>query len=404
MKPGLRRRQRGFTLLEAMIALLVVAFGMLGLASMQTQLSRSSEVAMQRSEATRLAQQQIETMRAFTTTTGTSAASWATLVASSATPQTRSVGQHAYAVSWSVGGATADKMRPVSVAVTWDDRAGQAQGVTLNTVISQTDPTDAGRLGVPQPSITKRPFNRNINIPVRGIDIPGTGKTAYQINPTLAVVFNNTSGYVVEKCNTVITAENYSDAGCTSYNAYIVAGYVSGAITPTSGGTPTRPTGVNTSDVVDQSGNSISGVTCIYQAATDQNTANTVIDGAHYYLCVVPVSLNGTWSGKIRLGGVPTTANYLVCRYEYASSGTISANERHPDSYTDVNASIDNQNFYIVSAAGGSCGSGSGSTVNSSTGSSVMTGATLVVHQDCRLSTMPTTTNCPLTAANTPSS
>ena len=58
--------QRGFTLLEALIALVLVAFGLLVLAGVNLKLARSEDVAKQRGEAARLAQEKIEQLRSFT--------------------------------------------------------------------------------------------------------------------------------------------------------------------------------------------------------------------------------------------------------------------------------------------------------------------------------------------------
>ena len=52
-------RHGGFALIEALIALLVVAFGMLAIGAFHFTLSRASDVAKQRTEATRIAQSEI---------------------------------------------------------------------------------------------------------------------------------------------------------------------------------------------------------------------------------------------------------------------------------------------------------------------------------------------------------
>ncbi len=58
-------RQCGTTLIEALVAFLVLSVGMLTIARMQTQLRAGSDLARQRSEAVRLAQEDIESLRAF---------------------------------------------------------------------------------------------------------------------------------------------------------------------------------------------------------------------------------------------------------------------------------------------------------------------------------------------------
>lgn len=53
-------KARGFTLIEALVALLVLSFGLLGLAMMQVKAMKSSHVAYQRSIATIAAQDLVE--------------------------------------------------------------------------------------------------------------------------------------------------------------------------------------------------------------------------------------------------------------------------------------------------------------------------------------------------------
>ena len=67
---NLTRRQRGVSLIEALLALLVMALGMLGMVGVQSSLRHSSDVAKQRSEAVRIAQLEVERWRAFTALAG----------------------------------------------------------------------------------------------------------------------------------------------------------------------------------------------------------------------------------------------------------------------------------------------------------------------------------------------
>jgi Tfp pilus assembly protein PilV len=62
---GPRGRHGGFALIEALISLLVVAFGMLAIGAFHFTLSRAADVAKQRTEATRIAQSEIDRARSF---------------------------------------------------------------------------------------------------------------------------------------------------------------------------------------------------------------------------------------------------------------------------------------------------------------------------------------------------
>lgn len=69
MKPSLSRRSvprgaRGFTLLEVLIALLVLAFGLLGFALLQTMNLRFTQSANHRTQATNLAYDLLDQIRA----------------------------------------------------------------------------------------------------------------------------------------------------------------------------------------------------------------------------------------------------------------------------------------------------------------------------------------------------
>ena len=357
---------RGFTLIESLIALLVVGAGMLLLSVTQMKLVQNADLARQRGEATRLAAEKIESSRAYTTITGTGATAWNGLAGGSDT----STSNTTYTRSWTVDGDISQPMRQLNVAVSWTDRAGAAQLVSLSSVISRTDPADVGSLAFPLPANTtlKRPKNRNLNIPVPARDL-GNGESVVQLANNFAVVFSNESGYVVKTCNFVVnTAADL--AGCTTASAYIVAGYLS------LNGTPNFPAGlgINTSLVTGST-----AVSCSVANAVDQTTSAT-ISGYKYYLCVVSVAAVGSpWSGRFQLSGMATGTDYRVCRFQYPAAAGVSTNQRNVQPYSAVAESLDQQNYIITTAT--SC--------------PAVQSLTTTPHQDCQNSNASRATECP---------
>ena len=143
-----RSASRGFTLLEALIALLVLSFGMLAIAGFQTTLLRSSDLAKQRAEALRLAQQKMETLRAFgqvatDPTLGLNHKfNYTDNVVSSTvvTPERPIDGPDiiisnaTFSRTWTVAANAADTEKWINIVVGWDDRAARAPvtGVALS--------------------------------------------------------------------------------------------------------------------------------------------------------------------------------------------------------------------------------------------------------------------------------
>jgi prepilin-type N-terminal cleavage/methylation domain-containing protein len=383
---GRSARQRGFTVIEALIALAVMAFGMLALSGMQTSLSRNADVAKQRTEAVRLAQARIENMRSFTGIS-TGAVNWNGLDSlANATSTTNTT----YTVASTMGGVDTDALRTVNVTVSWTDRTGAAQSVSMSSVISQTDPRDPGFVGNPLPLNTplKRPKNRDINIPVPALSL-GNGTSAYQFSATYVVIFSDISGNVVQICNPNVanaTAAQILASTCLSFTGYIVAGYVN---TPLAAAAA-YPTGVNTSGVTRNTALAGQPITCQFGTATDQNNG-AVINNFKYYLCVIPLDTPLLWSGTIKLAGVPIDNDYIVCRYLYVQP-SLTANERNVQPYVDVNKSMDEQNYLVTTT------SSSNPTNASCPPSMTVTGvSTGVLHQNCRSNNPTRATACPAT-------
>lgn len=391
--------QRGFSLIEAMIALLVMAFGMLALAGMQLNLSRNADVAKQRTEAMRIAQERVEQARSYTSlVTAVGAIDWANLVADVASPATVTTNAQ-FNVAVTAGGVVGDAARALRVAVTWTDRAGDAQRVDLSTVVSKNDPKDPGFLGNPLPLNTtlKRPKNRNINIPIPALDL-GDGQSATQFDANYVIVYSNVDAGVVKVCDPVTASSiatvpeiNAAIAGtsgtCDDVTGYIVAGYIGRTATSV-----TWPTGLNHAGITRNTAFAGQGIRCLFDDARDQNTVTatdpgtiiTADNGYKYYVCVVPLSAPFLWGGTMRLGGVPTSGNYIVCRYQYTQTA-ITPNERNVQPYVDVNRSMDEQNYLVTTSAAGTCPS-------AMTVAGVSTG---VLHQDCRLANPSRATACP---------
>jgi len=373
------RRQAGFTLLEALIALLITAFGMLGLAGMQMMMSRNAEVAKQRSEATRLVEQQIETLRGYTQIqTAAGVVSWNGL-ASGTDSVTPSGSNTTFARTWTLGGTIDDTMRTLKVTVTWVDRANETNTLTMNTVIAQVDPARSGGVGFPLPANTnlRRPMDRSLNIPFPARDIGG-GTSVYSLS-NFAIVFSNDSGYVVKRCDAVDidTVQSEEDlTNCSDFNAYIVAGYVS----KTMNSFPAS-LDINETDLASRLTGDEPGIECSMQTAENQNSGATISD-YKYYLCVIPVAAsNGSWSGRIHLSGMNTGTDYLVCRFQYPDTNYIDDNQRNYQPYSLVRQSLDNQNYVITTS--NSC--------------PTVSGLATTLHQRCTASegSATRTANCP---------
>jgi type IV pilus modification protein PilV len=244
----LQHRQAGFALIEALVAFLVVSFGMLAIAGMQTTLARSSDLAKQRSEAVRLAQVKMEQLRSFDeVATGQGTYNYATDVASGSdaafTPANSST---AYTRSWTVtaadGTTTAganDAQKWIHVRVQWADRTSTAlnQSVNIDSVIARNNPGELKGLFAGQaPPKVRKPKNRNLNIPYPAVGTSDPNRSVFIPPPgTVAYVFDNDTGNIVQSCTgisalvegiDVLAAATAGGGSCTNLNAYLLSGYV----------------------------------------------------------------------------------------------------------------------------------------------------------------------------------
>ena len=360
MKAHYKKPAHGFALIEALVAMMVVSFGMLAVAGFQTTLSLNADVAKQRTEATRLAQEKMEQLRTFVNliTYGNqmvSSSAVSPVTQETITSIANTTTNATFIRSWGITNAgTPDTGRSVVVTVSWTDRAGNAQQVQLTSHVSATDPLLVGSLWFPLPdgTILRRPENRSIDIPIPAISIDGTGKSYIPWSGTDSgyLVFSDDTGDVVLKCSTEPTAANLNT--CTEFDGYLLTGYISGSkvadVTQIAPFTSTQ----YISETPD----------CTVGSAYDQNISTpTAITGYKYYTCLIKPTDHDSnaktarvWSGRVDLAG--NMAGTKVCRYSTDAATTV--NDNHPAIYSLVDQSLDNQNFYITGKTG-SCDTGS---------------------------------------------
>jgi type II secretory pathway pseudopilin PulG len=366
--------QRGTTLLEALIAFLVLSLGMLAAARVQTQLRTNADLTRERTAAVRLAQRDIEQLRA----SAYADIADATTVIDDAVR---------YTLERRI--AAANHARSAAVTVRWSGRDGTAQSVVLHTLIAESDPAYAGALAIaPVAFGAPGAYGRSARIPLPAKDL-GDGRSALKPieEGTLALVFDNASGRVLARCSGVAPAKwtrNLTAAdlnGCADTSGVLLAGSVRFAAL----GAPADPGAANDSPLplainvmltgtpgtsapqcsaeakktVRYSGASGLHIEAVPLAAAPESLglpAWTDTGDRHVaYHCVVFPPANGSWSGSATI--VPQgwtlgagTGDRRICRYsaDLDESGAIDANIEHPPAYANANHALAHQNFLVV--------------------------------------------------------
>ena len=378
---------RGVSLVEAMVALAVMAFGMLALVGVQATLRMNNDLAKQRSEATLIATEEVERLRNYFTllpVNGQAGISWTEIEGRTEPAYTppEAIGNTTYQVVRTVNTDAATRQKTFKVEVTWPDRTGVMQRVVLDGMVWGVVPELSTLLAIPtRPSATNQINGREVSIPAGVVDVGG-GLSRF-IPPGSAGVawlFDRSTG-----------ALNACDADGTSNCrlARLVSGEVRfhrpaiGAITAADAENPQGPALLNLaagpsamSLVVPIN---LPGVTseCYadpYTAAQLAEVAVQPITGIKYYCAVFSGATLG-WGGQLnpRLvdpanGNAAVTpgslaSNVKVCRYTTAST-EFTSNEDHPKTYcavtpttlttnlscnrTRVNGNLINQNFLVI--------------------------------------------------------
>lgn len=379
-------RQHGVTLIEALVALMVMSFGMVALVGLMSNLRHGADIAKQRGEAMRIAQAEQAQMRAFSVLEKqagdpANAVEFVNVVTTEATPRNPANANATFIVRREVTPFIKDGTEPqaqtVSVKVSWNDRSGREESLTLDSVVSRTDPRFGGALSITPPANGIRmPDGRHPAIPVAAKDLGGL--SAYRPSSTGSTVwvFNNRSGVIVGKCAipvaTAVSSLTVSDVeSCTNNTVgYLVSGTI--RFSTTSPANPAAPEATaqplsvylnltpSQFTVKNSSGQDVLApggaypVSPSYECFSDAPTATGSTQPFVNYSCVVYPNTQAppNWWGQVLLGGLDlgtAETQSKVCRYsaDYNGNGRID-NEEHPAAYAGVSYSLARQNFLVV--------------------------------------------------------
>lgn len=135
-------RTRGFTLIEVLISLAILAIGVVIIVKFQGDLLRNMGSTQQQSEAVSLAENKLNELRnyvALTTAEGTP--SYEQIVDGS---QITINNNTTYTISWDVTPVTTPPYKTVVITVSWTNSANSTESVSLESIIGAVDPTKTG--------------------------------------------------------------------------------------------------------------------------------------------------------------------------------------------------------------------------------------------------------------------
>lgn len=396
MMPSMQRRQRGVSLLEAVVALAVMAIGAVGIVGLQVSLRHNADMAKQRSEASRLAQETIEQARGFTSFSPVAGqVDWSMPANGAVTTHAGSNTTFTRTVTVVARGEADDdpRSKTLHVRVAWTDRKGDPQAVELNSIIAGIAPELAGSVLAPMRStLLKRPGWRHPSIPLAAID-NGNGTSTFvppSAPPGVQWIFSNETGLILK--------DVCPPAPASCVDKVPVYGFVRFATnpagpTPADAEAPSSPVIPGVQVIVDQTAPyGPQTVACYHEAGST----------AIAYFCAIPVNalaVQLAWSGQSRVDGLTLATNvadatasaHRVCRYTpardcqplvpspptepgtwlFGAAGTTlsctdpdptaepptpkrrMSNADHPLNYVGVKEPLVGQNFLVIKAGSG---------------------------------------------------
>lgn len=372
-------RQRGASLVEALVAVLVMGFGMMAVVGIQGRLRNSGDEAKQRAEATRIAASEMESLRGYVALTRTAevpdeALVFDEIVSGSSTVEASST---IYKLDRTVTPLDTGGVE-MFLNVSWRDRSSDEDEVLSlewRTSLAAVEPKLIASAFVPPDAgiSQRRAQDRHPAVPP-GAKTLSPERSVFKPVPTgsHALVFNNQTGMVTGLCDglagvstkDISAADVEACANSFAAGAYLLSGHIrfsnSDVPEPGSANDPVMPVALAISFTsknhpnppmcfTDSSLNALAGV-----AATD------------YYCLIQPRTPPNSdadkslyWSGRSTLTGLSLEAGgHRICRYsdDYNGNARID-NAEHPQDYLKLAESLARQNFLVIPFAA-SCPAG----------------------------------------------
>lgn len=372
------RSTLGVSLIEALVALAVMAFGMLGVVGMQTTLRSNADLSRQRAEAVRIAQEELETLRNYSVLRASDAASGQLAfdaIASAPPVAVAASNTNTEFTRETIVASPDPLLHGVRVLVSWTDRRAQAQSIELNSLINGVPPEVAALHAMrTDRSPFSQPYGRHAAIPPGAVNnSDGTSTFTPPGLPGERWIFSNATGLITSICNPPGT--------CGSTNRWLLSGIVAFA----TGLEPNSDEAENPFDPVVSLTIAVDRSRAGYvprNTTTPQSCVTETVGASRIrYYCPMPTSLSDpgalgqrVWSGRVVFSGLPlsttladaTATNYKICRYTpderqfvdatqvVAAGETFSVyNDRHPYAFLRVNGPQQNKNFLVISAGNG---------------------------------------------------
>ena len=218
------KHQRGITLVEALVGVLLLSLGLLGALRLQSWLRLHGDVALQRSEAVRMAQQDLEQLRGFT-----DAAAFEAI-----THQRRET-THSTRFTLDRTVSTEHRIKNSLIAVSWQDRSGSTQTVQLHSSLNGLPPVYSAVLALPPQDQSLSP-RRHLPTSARRLS-EGRSVLKPSARSNVAWIINEATGEVSAECSVPATlpARDITEADltrCAELTARLLRGYIRFSLGP----------------------------------------------------------------------------------------------------------------------------------------------------------------------------